>query len=185
MLAALAGYKYLLVFGGLVFSGDIFLVGFIYSARLGFVTLPKLFLTALLASVVSDCMWYVIGRNIGSDRIARLPFMRKNPALVEKIAGLFERKGIFFLFSCKFLYGTRIITQVICGIHKMKYAKYFLVNILGSLIWILAVILIVNAVDASLATVKNTITKIEISVTLLAGFFFAMRFLSRKYLQEK
>ncbi|HVS80001.1 MAG TPA: VTT domain-containing protein [Candidatus Paceibacterota bacterium] len=185
MLTALAGYKYLLVFGGLILSGDIFLVSFIYSAKFGFVTLPYLFLTALLASAVSDFMWYALGRFIGLQRIQKIWFLRKNPALVEKLSAMFEKNGAKLLFMCKFLYGTRVVTEVITGMHRMKYAKYFLINLCTTIIWTLFLFLFVTAVDASVSSIKSLLAKIEIVITVFAAFFVLAHFAAKRVLWKK
>jgi len=184
MFAALLGYKYVLVFFGLVLSGDIFLVGTIYSARFGFVELSTLFPVAIAASIVSDAVWYLLGRFLRRDRLEKLPMLRSKPALVAKLAALFERKGALLVFACKFLYGTRVITQVLCGVHKMKYKKYFFVNVAGSLIWISFLMALVTAVNASVGTLKSTVTKVEISLTIIIALFLAIRFITKRLFEK-
>ncbi len=176
---------YIFVFFGLILSGDIFLVAMIYSSRFGFIDLPILFVIAICASTVSDTLWYAMGRFVKNERLKRLPLMRKKPELAERLSRKFESRASLLLFSCKFLYGTRIITQVLCGTHRMKYGKYFSISLAGTVLWTSFLMLLITTIHQSLALFKGTLTKIEIGAVLVAAVFVALRFMMRRFLQEK
>jgi membrane protein DedA with SNARE-associated domain len=182
----IAGLSFILMYIGLVASGDIVLLGLLYSSvHFHAIDLMPLLVVAVLASFTSDLGWYLTGRLIRADRLRKLPVMRRNPELVASLSNFFERRGAVLLFVCKFLYGTRAVTQILCGAHKMKYPKYFLINLAGLAIWLSFLVILVMSVNAGVASVKSAVTKIEISVTVIVGLLILTRYLVKKFIEDR
>jgi membrane protein DedA with SNARE-associated domain len=128
--AAIAAHPYIFVFIGLVLGGETILLPAIYLCMTGVLRLSYVTALMVVATVVSDVLWYYAGRGA-------VPFLTKKelkPRVQKAVTGLssmFKRNDSYVLFMSKFIYGTRIAAQVLCGMHRMPMRKYLAVNTAG------------------------------------------------------
>lgn len=146
---AIAAHPYAFVFIGLIFGGETILLPAIYLAIVGALNLSYVTALMVLATIVSDILWYYAG-------IGAIPFLKKRqmrPRVQKAVSGLsamFQRNDAYVLFISKFIYGTRIAAQVLCGMHKMNFRKYLVINTAGVLALMAVYTFIVyTAVEAS------------------------------------
>ncbi len=125
-------HPYVFVFFGLLLGGETVLLPAIYLAITGTLKLSYVAVIMLVSTVVSDIIWYYVG-------MGTTPFLSKRqmrPRVQKAVAGLshmFQRNDSYVLFMSKFIYGTRIAAQVLCGMHKMNMRRYLAVNTAGVL----------------------------------------------------
>ena len=97
--------------------------------------LPAL-IAVLVACMVADSMWFALGRKYGSDvlkLLCRLSF--EASTCVSKTEGYFSRRGPATLLFSKFVPGLSTVAPPIAGQIGMPYARFFLWDLAGSLIW--------------------------------------------------
>lgn len=103
----------------------------------------KAFLTivvvlAILASVVSDLVWYSVGRYA-----SRIPLVTENARLRRAKARMGLGPQVLathwkqLLLLSKFVYGTRTSAQVICGATRRPLAPYLAVDVVGTTLLVL------------------------------------------------
>src|SRR5690348_9690727 len=99
-------------------------------------TLPygSVLVGAVLGAVLGDSVSYWIGRRFGSG-IARLwPFSR-NPELLPRGIGFFERHGGKSVFIGRFFGPIRAVIPLAAGIMKMPRGRFWFANLTSALVW--------------------------------------------------
>jgi len=101
------------------------------------------FTTALMSVVVacmlSDTTWYLLGRRFGG-RVIRLlcKFSMEASTCVSKTEGYFTRRGAETLLFAKFVPGLSTVAAPIAGQTGMPYSRFLLYDICGTLLWSLS-----------------------------------------------
>jgi len=99
-------------------------------------TLPygSVLVGAVLGAVLGDSVSYWIGRRFGSG-IARLwPFSR-NPELLPRGIGFFERHGGKSVFIGRFFGPIRAVIPLAAGIMQMPRGRFWFANVTSALVW--------------------------------------------------
>jgi membrane protein DedA with SNARE-associated domain len=92
--------------------------------------------TAVVASLVSDIIWYEIGRRRGPRVLHLLCRISLEPdSCVRDTEGLFARRGIATLLVAKFVPGLSTVAPPLAGIIRMSLGRFALVDGLGALLW--------------------------------------------------
>jgi membrane protein DedA with SNARE-associated domain/rhodanese-related sulfurtransferase len=101
------------------------------------------FTTALLAvvgaCVISDSTWFALGRHYGGRVIrvlCKLSF--EASTCVARTEGYFTRRGAETLLFAKFIPGLSTVAAPIAGQTRMRYSRFLLYDICGTLLWSLS-----------------------------------------------
>jgi len=102
--------------------------------------------TALLAVVaaclLSDSIWYTLGRRYGNTVLRLLCRMSmESSTCVARTEGYFTRRGPITLLFAKFVPGLSTVAAPIAGQTGMIYPRFVLYDLAGTLIWSLSFIL--------------------------------------------
>jgi len=93
---------------------------------------PYLGLLYCLAGALGhDLLWYSLGK-AKSDTIRQSRVYRRVGPLVERLAARF---GLWELFFCRFVYGTRNPSLVFWGVQRLPLMKFLAVEITALAIW--------------------------------------------------
>lgn len=128
--------RYLILFGTLLIGGETFMIPAIYTSLIGHLSIVAVVIIALLATLISDSIWYLIGTKIPLKKLHALPYIQKQTNTIDNAKQFFDRYGIRWLFFSKFVYGTRTATQILMGLQKIAYHRYIAINTLGVIVWI-------------------------------------------------
>jgi membrane protein DedA with SNARE-associated domain len=128
----IAQYGLVAVFIGTFLEGEIVVVAGGFLSRLGFLMLPAVFLTALIATFLGDQFFFYIGRKKGNAFLAKRPHLHKRAEKVQKLIHDHHDKILFFY---RFLYGLRIPTLLALGTSELPTRKFVLLNLINSLVW--------------------------------------------------
>lgn len=135
LIATITVHPYIALFLALLVGGEVALVPAIFFALGGILNLGTVIAIAVAATAVSDSAWYFLGRSVPKDRLLSLSLLRRQRSLLEKAMAVFAGRNIQFLFMSKFVYGTRIVAQVLSGFCAMRYGVYLIVDIAAALTW--------------------------------------------------
>lgn len=139
-------YKYLVLFG-FVFAEQIglplpalpVLLAGGALARTGQLHLGLALVVAVAASVLSDFLWYEIGRRRGIKVLNLLCRISLEPdSCVRRTEDLFARHGARSLLVAKFLPGFNTVAPPLAGIFGMRLSRFLLFDTLGAMLWITA-----------------------------------------------
>jgi membrane protein DedA with SNARE-associated domain/rhodanese-related sulfurtransferase len=90
----------------------------------------------MLACLISDSMWYLLGKRYGRRVLNMLcRFSLEADACVTKTQGTMGRRGPVTLLFAKFVPGLSTMAAPIAGQAKMRYWKFALYDMGGTLIW--------------------------------------------------
>ncbi len=125
-----AAYPYLMLFIGLLLVGEMVLLPALYLAATGRLDALLVIAVAIFAGMLSDFLWYLLGRWYPARAVKKIS--RRLPAeRLDRFEQLFARNGAALLFVSKFVYGTRIVAQVLAGSLRMQPGSWLWVNLLA------------------------------------------------------
>lgn len=142
LLGNLHANAYPLLFLGLLAAGELILIPALYLAVTGRLELPLVVGIAITATALSDLAWYTIGRAFPTVALRKLA-KREGGRLLPWLESRFAARGAQALFLSKFVYGTRVMAQLLAGLSGMPLHRYLPVNA--------AAILTLNALLAGIA----------------------------------
>ncbi|MEN9621848.1 MAG: hypothetical protein RLZZ67_282 [Candidatus Parcubacteria bacterium] len=130
----LAQYGPIAIFLGTFFEGEIVVIAGGLLARLGFLSLPVVFVTAFFATFLGDLFFFYIGRKKGTaflEKRGRHHWRKR----AEKVHNLIHNHQNKILFGYRFLYGLRIPTLFAIGTSELPTKKFVLLNLINSVVW--------------------------------------------------
>lgn len=172
LLGALSAYPYLSLFIGMLFLGEMVLLPAIYLATTGRLDLVAVVILAVLATLISDCLWYALGRSFPNRTLKRVSG-RVSVGLLTGLEQAFNKRAGKVLFLSKFVYGTRTLVQVLAGMHGMSFRSYLLVNTAGVLAVTGALVLMAYLVIGTTYRLKEVVEHMEIAFLLFVLFSVA------------
>lgn len=106
-------------------------------AGAGLLRLPLVIAVGVAASLLSDVIWYEIGRSRGSQVMRLLCRISLEPdSCVRRSQDMFARYGAWSLLVAKFVPGLNTVAQPLAGVLRMRRSRFLLVDILGAFLWI-------------------------------------------------
>jgi membrane protein DedA with SNARE-associated domain len=106
-------------------------------AGAGLLRLPSAIAVGVAASLLSDVIWYEIGRARGSQVMRLLCRISLEPdSCVRRSEDMFARYGGWSLLAAKFVPGLNTVAQPLAGVLRMRRSRFLLFDTLGALLWI-------------------------------------------------
>ncbi len=142
----------------------------------GQLSLPMVFIVALLACLIADGTWYFIGRVYGSNVMKTLCRISLTPdSCVSETQSRFERWGINALVVAKFVPGLSLIAPPLAGATRIGIPTFLLFNGIGAALWVVAGIgggaLFGNQVEFVLARIQDYgVVAVVVIAALLAAY---------------
>jgi membrane protein DedA with SNARE-associated domain len=108
-------------------------------AGMGRLDLLAILALSLVASLLSDSLWFVIGRRRGGRVLGFLCRVSLEPeSCVRRTERNFARRGAITLVLAKFVPGLTTAAPPLAGIVGMSWPRFLLLDGLGALLWTLA-----------------------------------------------
>ena len=106
-------------------------------AGAGLLRLPFIIAVGVAASLLSDVIWYEIGRARGSQVMRLVCRISLEPdSCVRRSENMFARYGAWSLLVAKFVPGLNTVAQPLAGTLRMRRSRFLLVDTLGAFLWI-------------------------------------------------
>lgn len=179
------GYLYPALLIGLVALGGVVLLPAIYMSILGSLDLAHLFIIAVTAGIVSDSIWYMVGKKAKKERLYRLSYVQKRIREAEAFSDFFSKHGVLLVFLTKFVYGTRIASHILAGMHKIRFFPFAIATSLGTAIWFWTFYWLIRTVDNGLATAKTTALRIQLLLLIMTIVMVALNWFTGTYVRRK
>lgn len=91
----------------------------------------------IIAAVVSDILWYELGRRRGVKLLSWLCWISLEPdSCVHKTQSHFERRGEWALVVAKFIPGLNAMAPPLAGASRMPWPRFAFFDGLGALLWV-------------------------------------------------
>jgi membrane protein DedA with SNARE-associated domain len=169
LISLIQEYKYVFLFIGLILGGETVLIPAVYLAYTSVLNWGAVLGITVLAAGLSDVLWYFLGSYLGKYKKDFSWVYGKREDFFIKISKLIDVHGLRVLVLSKFVYGTRIITQVLCGLRKVPFWRYTVINTLAIILWFLFIAVVVLFVGGSMDRIKSNITRVEVTLAILFG----------------
>ena len=151
LLATFGNYVYLALFFiifaetglavGFFLPGDSLLVVSGLFAAAGKLNIALILIAFFLGSVIGDSTGYWTGRVMGKTLFNREKSFIFKPSRVEKAKGFFDKYGAKTVIMARFVPIVRTFAPLVVGATEMPYIKFLTFSVLGSLLWILTMVL--------------------------------------------
>jgi membrane protein DedA with SNARE-associated domain/rhodanese-related sulfurtransferase len=110
------------------------LAGALATSALG---LSALYVAAVLACIVPDCVWFLVGRRYGMRVLKTLCRISLEPdSCVNQTQSRFERWGVNSLMIAKFVPGLAIIAPPLAGAMRIAWPRFLGLSAIGGAIWV-------------------------------------------------
>jgi membrane protein DedA with SNARE-associated domain/rhodanese-related sulfurtransferase len=99
--------------------------------------LSSLFAAAVLACIVPDCVWFLVGRHYGMRVLKTLCRISLEPdSCVNQTQSRFERWGVNSLMIAKFVPGLAVIAPPLAGAMRIAWPRFLGLSAIGGAIWV-------------------------------------------------
>ncbi len=96
-----------------------------------------LFLLSVIACLLADCVWYLIGRRYGIRVLKTLCRISLEPdSCVSQTQSRFERWGVNSIVLAKFIPGLSIIAPPLAGAMHIGWRRFILLSTAGAALWV-------------------------------------------------
>jgi membrane protein DedA with SNARE-associated domain/rhodanese-related sulfurtransferase len=141
--------------------------------------------TASIASLVSDSVWYSLGRRHGSEILGHVCRVALEPeTCVSRIHRIYSRYGASALLFCKFLPELGTLGPAMAGMEGLVFWKFFLLDAGGALAWSGAFVTIGwvfrAQLDALIAAMAKLSTWSGVIIALGLAIYIAMKYIKRR-----
>ncbi len=153
------------------------------AAATGVLSLPFVFVAAILGNLSADMLWYWIGRTGRLDTVARYSrWIRLKPEQVFLLSSRLEQNTTKVLFLAKITAGLVIPTLMAAGLIRAPWRKWFLPIFIGETLWTGALVLLGYYATSLLFQVERTIGYLVVGGSAL--FFLAIAYAVRRVLRH-
>jgi membrane protein DedA with SNARE-associated domain len=135
----IAKYGYAAILVGTFLEGETILVLGGFASHRGMLWLPGVILAAFVGSLLSDQLFFFIGRWRGEAWLARRPQWRPG---IDRVRRLMARYDVALILAFRFLYGLRNVTPFALGLSDVPVARFIVFNTIGAAIWAVAIALL-------------------------------------------
>lgn len=127
-------WGYLAVFIGSLVEGESVILTATFLAYNGYLSLPKIMLVAFTGTLLAEQVCYFIGRYYGAALFDKYPKFKPQ---ADKAFVLLKKWDIWFILSCRFIYGIRTISPFVIGASGISPDRFIPLNVIAALIWTL------------------------------------------------
>jgi membrane protein DedA with SNARE-associated domain len=173
------------IFLGIIFLGGLVLLPAMYLSTTGIVSLEMLFFVTLAASLFADSFWYLVGASAKKKRFYALPLIRTRLEQAKSFSYFFEKHGVLLVFIAKFVYGARLASHILAGIHKLNFVKFAIAVLSGTAIWFGIFYMLLSTIDAGVGGVRETTTRIQLVFLILALVIIAINWFTGTFVRKK
>lgn len=134
---------YLLALIGSILSTNLFVLFLASLAGQGTFELWKVWLIAIAGILISDIIWFNLGKTNLIQNIARHRYLIYNFNSIKYLLDKSEEKNYFLVFlTSKFVYGLKILTLMRAGRRNMHMEDFVKYNFPSSIIWSTIIVLL-------------------------------------------
>ena len=162
LLGTFQAHPYIILFIGLFFAGEAFLLPAIYFALAGKLHMSYVVGIAVLSTTIADLFWYYVGAHM-KNRFARKVVVGRLQGSLEKLSGAFAKRAGLVLYLSKFVYGTRTSAQVLSGLQAMPLRRYVCINFLGILSLTLFIVILAYSIDATVGSIGTIVHDVQVA----------------------
>jgi membrane protein DedA with SNARE-associated domain len=174
-------YGYVALVVGTIFEGETILIAAGFAAHGGYLKLQWVVLAAFAGSLAGDQFYFFIGRLKGKAFLHRRPAWETK---VERVLKLFDRYRTLVVLGFRFMYGLRTVTPFAFGLSGIGASRFFILNLIGALVWSVAVAfvgyLFGAAAKAVIVDAEKYKHQIILGILWVGGLVYIIYFLHKR-----
>lgn len=185
LLAFLESSKYVLIFLGCYLEGSTVMMTTGLLWHTGTVSFLPAYATLVVADILSDIMWYLLGAYAARPLVYRYGhWFGTTPDVIEKVKERFHTYHTKILIISKLTMGFGLAVPVlaVAGMLHIPFRRFLLINSLGSLAWVFGNMLVGYYFGNLVLAVPRDL-QIAFLVSLPVLFYFATQ-AATKYLKN-
>ncbi|QJC37457.1 hypothetical protein GJU02_01820 [Enterobacteriaceae endosymbiont of Donacia thalassina] len=125
-------YGYFIIFLGSLIEWETFIIIAGMLAHKKILFLHKIIFITIIGSVISNQVLFFIGKKYNKKFLS---FFKNYNLKIQKYHKLIINYPYIFIIITRFIYGFRLISPITMGISNISNIKFFLLNIIGAIIW--------------------------------------------------
>jgi membrane protein DedA with SNARE-associated domain len=129
-------YGYWAILIGTFAEGETILILGGFAAKLGYLALPWVILSAFIGSLCGDQLFFYLGRTHSQRFLARLPSWKERIYKAQRLLARFQTP---LILGFRFLYGLRMVIPFVIGMSSVPRRKFIFLNTISALIWAIVV----------------------------------------------
>ncbi len=139
----------------------------------------------VIATVLGDLVWYILGRRFGSRFLGLLCRISLEPdSCVERTGNVYSKYGTLSLVFAKFVPGLSTVVMPLAGKFKLPAARFLIFDTLGAVLWTASYMAIGWLFRAQLERVGEWLRRLGVWFALLAAVAFAL-YLALRYFRRR
>ncbi|HVO89001.1 MAG TPA: DedA family protein [Casimicrobiaceae bacterium] len=131
----LARFGYAATFAGTLLEGETFLLIAGVSAQRGYLSLPLLVAVATCGALLTDNVFFAVGRVVGPQLFDRFPRVARSTSRVQDLVTRHPRLAVMIM---RFMYGTRSVGPAFIGAGPMRWIRFVLLDAIAAFAWSLS-----------------------------------------------
>jgi membrane protein DedA with SNARE-associated domain len=140
---------------------------------------------AVIATVLGDLVWYVLGRRYGSKFLGLLCRISLEPdSCVERTGNVYSKYGTFSLVFAKFVPGLSTVVMPLAGKFKLPASRFLLFDGLGAILWTASYMCAGWLFRSQLGRIAVWLQRLGAWFALLAAVVFAL-YLVLRYIRRR
>lgn len=174
----LSSYHIPATFVGAFFFGESVIITAAYLTAQLHWSVALVVLAAFLGTVVSDTIWFFVGRLL-ERRLSRTErFGRQRERIASLLKTLTGTRPALALLFIKFLYGSRIAMIFYLAARQVSLPAFLFFNAIGTLIWLAVIFPLGYIASEGIGQTQSAVRTIEIAAVVLVASAILFRLLS-------
>ena len=157
----------------------------IFFASLGKLNIWYVLAVAIAATVISDVGWYFVGKYFHKEKLLSLSMLAKRRHAFDRLSAVFEKHDIKIIIFAKYIYGFRIVVQIISGMHHMPFRRYLAANAAAIVIFLGSLVGLSYTIAKSVAGLEDLTYTISIGLTAFILLAVLLHFIVKKVLVKQ
>jgi len=179
------GVVYPAIFIGIIFLGGAVLMPAMFLSMHGSINLAGLFFVTLFAAMTADVSWYTVGRLAKKEKLYSFGFIKKRMDEAKRFSSFFVRHGVTLVFTTKFVWGTRVASHILAGMHRISVYKFIGATVSGTAIWFWVLYFLLRSIDLGVSAAKVAAMRIQLVALIGLGAVVLINWFTGTYIRKK
>ncbi len=156
------------LFLGFILPGDTLVLTAGVFAKEGKFALSSTIFVIALAAIAGDNLAYYIGRRLGPKVFTKPDSLLLKKSHINRAEKFYEKYGPKTVLIAHFFPVIRSFSPLLAGVGKMKYAKYFLYDLIGDIAWSIIMTLIGYYIASQIPHINTYINLVLVAVVAIS-----------------
>lgn len=156
-------FGYPALFAGTFLEGETFLLLAGFMAHRGYLDLSLVMLTGFLAALISDELFFFIGKTKGMRLAETKPQWQARIVKVRRLLDLYSTRMVL---SFRFLYGLRTVSPFVIGMSNFSTRLFVCLDTLGAALWVVMIASAGYFFGHALETVIDDVKRYELGIAV-------------------